>query len=122
MRQQHRAEGTHDGASAPDPERRQPADRQRHLAEQQKQIVRLLLRELSDRVKETPGFELQFSDEVVDYILEKGYNPQYGARPLRRTIQNELEDYLADEYLQGNIRKDDKVRLILTDGKIAMEK
>ena len=90
--------------------------------EQQKQIVRLLLRELSDRVKETPGFELQFSDEVVDYILEKGYNPQYGARPLRRTIQNELEDYLADEYLQGNIRKDDKVRLILTDGKIAMEK
>ena len=90
--------------------------------EQQKQIVRLLLRELSDRVKETPGFELQFSDEVVDYILEKGYNPQYGARPLRRTIQNELEDYLTDEYLQGNIRKDDKVRLILTDGKIAMEK
>lgn len=90
--------------------------------EQQKQIVRLLLRELSDRVKETPGFELQFSDEVADYILEKGYNPQYGARPLRRTIQNELEDYLADEYLQGNIRKDDKVRLILTDGKIAMEK
>ena len=73
-------------------------------------------------MKETPGFELQFSDEVVDYILEKGYNPQYGARPLRRTIQNELEDYLADEYLQGNIRKDDKVRLILTDGKIAMEK
>lgn len=90
--------------------------------EQQKQIVRLLLRELSDRVKETAGFELQFSDEVEDYILEKGYNPQYGARPLRRTIQNELEDYLADEYLQGNIRKDDKVRLILTDGIIAMEK
>lgn len=89
--------------------------------EQQKQIVRLLLRELSDRVRETPGFDLQFADEVVNYILEKGYNPQYGARPLRRTIQNELEDYLADEFLQGHIKKDSKVRLMISDGKIAME-
>ena len=88
---------------------------------EQKQIVQLLLKELSDRVKDTPGFALEFSDEVVDFILEKGYNPQYGARPLRRTIQNEIEDYLADEYLQGNIRKDMKVRLIVSDGKISMK-
>ena len=46
---------------------------------------------------------MEFSDKVADYVLEKGYDPQYGARPLRRAIQNELEDFLADEYLEGHI-------------------
>ena len=64
---------------------------------------------------------MEFSDDLVDYILEKGYNPQYGARPLRRTIQNELEDYLADEYLKGEIRKDMIVRLTVSDGKVTVE-
>ncbi len=87
---------------------------------QQKEIVRLLLTEMTDRIRENPGFALTVSDEVADYILEKGYQPQYGARPLRRTIQNELEDYLADEYLRGSIKKDSYYELILKDGKPAL--
>ena len=88
--------------------------------EQQKKIVRLLIRELSDRVKETPGFVLSVTEQVEDYILEKGYNPQYGARPLRRTIQNELEDFLADEFLLGHIRTGSEVTLDMKDGKVVI--
>ncbi|MDY5497848.1 MAG: ATP-dependent Clp protease ATP-binding subunit [Anaerobutyricum sp.] len=84
---------------------------------QQREIVRLLLGELSARLHETPGFNLQFSDEVPDYILEKGYDPQYGARPLRRAIQNELEDFLADEYLKGSIKNRQNVLLSIEEDK-----
>ena len=76
---------------------------------QQKEIVELLLKELSDRLAKNPGFQLEFSDKVAEYVLEKGYDPQYGARPLRRAIQNELEDFLADEFLEGHIKNGDKV-------------
>lgn len=88
--------------------------------EQQKEIVRLLLKELSQRVAVSPGFTLSFSEEVEDYILEKGYHPQYGARPLRRAIQNELEDYLADEYLKGKIKNAGRVRLVMKEGKVTI--
>ena len=86
----------------------------------QKKIVHLLLKEMTDRISTDPGFTLTVSDDVADYILEKGYQPQYGARPLRRTIQNELEDYLADEYLKGNIKKGSKKKLIMKDGAPAL--
>ena len=83
---------------------------------EQRKIVKLLLDELAQRVKQQPGFDLDYTEEVVDYILEKGYNPQFGARPLRRTIQNEVEDYLSDQYLQGNFRGRKKVKLVMKDG------
>ena len=89
--------------------------------EQQKKIVRLLIKELADRVQKTPGFTLSVTEEVEDYILEKGYNPQYGARPLRRTIQNELEDFLADEFLLGHIKAGSQVTLGMKDGKVVIE-
>ena len=88
--------------------------------EQQKKIVRLLIKELSDRVEKAPGFHLSVTEEVEDYILEKGYNPQYGARPLRRTIQNELEDYLADEFLLGHIKTGSQITLGIKDGKVVI--
>ncbi len=87
---------------------------------QQREIVKLLLNELSKRLKQTPGFSLEFSEEIPDYILEKGYNPQYGARPLRRAIQNELEDFLADEYLEGHIKNNGNYLLSLKDGQLAL--
>ena len=89
---------------------------------QQKEIVKLLLKELSDRLSKNPGFVLNFSDKVADYVLEKGYNPQYGARPLRRAIQNELEDFLADEYLEGHIKNNDKIFLDIEKDKPVIQK
>ena len=89
---------------------------------EQRKIVELLLKELSDRLSKNPGFTLEFSDKVADYVLEKGYDPQYGARPLRRAIQNELEDFLADEYLEGHIKNNDKILLDINDGKPVIKK
>ena len=89
---------------------------------QQKEIVKLLLKELSDRLSKNPGFVLNFSDKVADYVLEKGYDPQYGARPLRRAIQNELEDFLADEYLEGHIKNNDKILLDIEKDKPVIQK
>lgn len=87
---------------------------------QQKAIVHLLIREMCDRIKENPGFTLTVSEEVEEYILEKGYQPQYGARPLRRTIQNELEDFLADEYLKGKIKNKSRHKLVMKEGAVSL--
>lgn len=87
----------------------------------QKKIVHLLIKELSDRVKKTPGFTLDVTEAVEDYILEKGYNPQYGARPLRRTIQNELEDFLADAFLLGKIKTGSKITLDIKEEKVIIQ-
>ena len=89
---------------------------------EQRKIVELLLKELSDRLSKNPGFTLEFSDKVAGYVLEKGYDPQYGARPLRRAIQNELEDFLADEYLEGHIKNNDRILLDINDGKPVVKK
>ena len=48
-------------------------------------------------------------DSVKNYIVEKAYEPKYGARPLRRKIQNEIEDQLAEEILDGKVKKGDEV-------------
>ena len=89
---------------------------------EQRKIVELLLKELSDRLSKNPGFTLEFSDKVADYVLEKGYDPQYGARPLRRAIQTELADFLADEYLEGHIKNNDRILLDINDGKPVVTK
>ena len=86
----------------------------------QRDIVKLLLSELTARVAETPGFTLICSEDVVDYLLEQGYDPQYGARPLRRAIQDHLEDFLADQYLAGRIKDGGVVSLDIRDGAIVV--
>jgi ATP-dependent Clp protease ATP-binding subunit ClpC len=53
------------------------------------------------------GFELQLTPEAKDFIAEKGYDQQFGARPLHRAIQKYLEDPLAEEILNMNIKQGD---------------
>ena len=48
------------------------------------------------------NFQLSLDDEAKKYIVDKGYDEKYGARPLRRTIQNDIEDALAEKILEGN--------------------
>ena len=88
---------------------------------EQKRIIRLMMDDLADRLKAEPGFELLYEDSVSDFILDKGYNPQFGARPLRRTIQNEVEDYLSEEYLKGNIKTGSSVCLTVDEGRIKIK-
>jgi len=57
------------------------------------------------------GIQFEISDAIKDFIAEKGWSMQYGARPLKRAIQKHLEDLLAEEIIKGNIQQDDKVLL-----------
>ena len=74
-----------------------------------KQIVTLMTRSLVKRCKEQMDITLNIRDSVKKYIVEKAYDPKYGARPLRRMIQTKIEDTLAEEILSGNIKGGDVV-------------
>lgn len=76
-----------------------------------KDIADLLLRNFAARVKTQMGMELKYGEAVKNYIFDKGYDKKYGARPLRRAIQNEIEDRMAEEILAGNIQAGQTVRI-----------
>ncbi len=83
-----------------------------------KQIVTLMTRELADRCERQMGIRLSVRDSVKKHIVEKAYDPKYGARPLRRAIQTDLEDALADEILAGRVKRGDAVAVTLSMGEI----
>lgn len=65
-----------------------------------KEIIKLMLKEIEDEVREK-NMTIEIEEPVIDFILQKGYDPKYGARPLRRMIQKHIEDELADMYIRG---------------------
>ncbi len=73
--------------------------------EHMKKIVGIMTKELQQRCREQLDIELKITDAVRQYIVDKAYDPKYGARPLRRMIQTKLEDSLADALLSGEIKK-----------------
>ena len=77
------------------------------------QIVDLMLNELTAELEEK-NIHINFSDEVKEYILEKGYEPKYGARPLRRAIEKYIENVLAEGLLKDEIIPNEEVVLILS--------
>ena len=84
-------------------------------------IVEIMLKEFAKRL-ESNGIEVSFAKSVIEYIVDKGYDIAYGARPLKRVIQSELEDKLAQEILDGNISSGDSVKLKVKDNKVILEK
>jgi ATP-dependent Clp protease ATP-binding subunit ClpC len=74
--------------------------------EEVKQIADIMLREVSARLVER-SITLEVSDRFKDLVVEEGYNPSYGARPLRRAIMRLLEDLLAEAMLSGQIKEGD---------------
>lgn len=77
--------------------------------EQMRKIVGMMCRELARRVKDQLGIKLDIRDSVKNYIVETGTDKKYGARPLRRAVQNQLEDKLAEALLSGEITRDSEV-------------
>jgi len=73
-----------------------------------KEIIDIMLKQVQKRLKEQ-NIELEVTEELKDFLVEKGTDAAYGARPLRRAIQNYLEDKLAEEMLDGKIKKGSKV-------------
>jgi ATP-dependent Clp protease ATP-binding subunit ClpC len=88
--------------------------------DQLSQITRLLLARVARRMH-AQGVELEVSDEAVQYLANAGFDPQYGARPLRRAIQRLLEDELSERLLAGEIQPGQRVRVDLRDGRLKAE-
>lgn len=81
-----------------------------------KQIIDLMLEEVYSEAKDK-DIRINVSDKVKEFILEKGYDAKFGARPLRRAIQNHIEDKLSEEYLKGNIKEGSLVGVDLDENK-----
>ena len=87
-----------------------------------KGIAALMLKELKNRLAKQRDITLTYGDTVKNFIFEKGYDKKYGARPLKRAIQNNIEDSLAEEILSGKIQASDKVSMTVVDGKVVFTK
>ncbi|GER91081.1 negative regulator of genetic competence ClpC/MecB [Dictyobacter vulcani] len=84
------------------------------------QIVDLMLDQVRQRLQEQQ-IELLVNDEVRDFLLEVGFDEEYGARPLRRAIQSYVDDALADAILDGTIASGKQAQLTMVDGKIIVQ-
>jgi ATP-dependent Clp protease ATP-binding subunit ClpC len=84
-------------------------------------IVDLLLTQVRNRLYEQK-IELAVTDEVKDFLLQEGFDEEYGARPLRRAIQTHIDDTLADAMLAGQLASGQMARLVMRDGKVAVER
>ena len=74
-----------------------------------KDIVTIMLKEIMKRTKEQMNITLSVDEAAKEFLINKGYDEKYGARPLRRTIQSSLEDRLAEEILDGAVKEGDEV-------------
>ncbi|MBI3314795.1 MAG: ATP-dependent Clp protease ATP-binding subunit [Candidatus Omnitrophica bacterium] len=74
-------------------------------------IVGLEIKYVTDRLKER-GIEVVLTQEAMDFLIEKGYDPLYGARPLKRTIQRYVEDTLSEEIIAGRFKEGSKVQVV----------
>lgn len=79
--------------------------------ENMNRIVTLMTNTLKKRCKDQLGLDLNIRSSAKKFLVDKSYNPKYGARPLRRMIQTELEDRLAEEVLNGTIHRGDRVNI-----------
>ncbi len=77
-------------------------------------IVEILIGELNVRLEDR-GVQLEVSDEVKHWIITEGFEPQYGARPMRRTIQKRLGDPLSEELIRGKFKDARKIKVVLSD-------
>ena len=84
------------------------------------QIVDLMLSEITDELAEKNIF-ITFDKKVKEYILEKGYEPKYGARPLRRAIQKYIENELAECLLKNELIPNQKVKMVLVNNKVTVK-
>ena len=83
-------------------------------------ITSLMLNSLKARMAGL-GIDIDFDESCVAHLAEAGFDINYGARPLRRAIQSQVEDLISDEMLSGNLKKGDKCTVKAVDGKLAVE-
>lgn len=87
-----------------------------------KSIVKIMIASITKRAKEQMDITLDIEDEVISHISEVGFDANYGARPLRRAIQTNIEDKLAESLLGGSIAKGDIAKIAVIDKEIQITK
>ena len=84
-----------------------------------REILRMQMRDLQEKLSEN-GVTVEFTEGFVDYMSTKGYEPQYGARPIKRLMQKELINLLAKSILDGHVRRDSVILVDVQDGQIVV--
>lgn len=85
-----------------------------------REIITLMAEQLKTRLKEQ-GIDFELTEEAKDKITDLGYDPEYGARPLRRALQKQVEDRLSEELLKGTIAKGQKAVIGVKDNELFVE-
>lgn len=85
-----------------------------------KKIVEIELVDVKKRL-EPYQISITMTDEALNFLIDKGYDQNFGARPIRRAIENYLEDPLSEEILQGRFEGKSSVKVLLQDGKLVFE-
>jgi len=85
-----------------------------------RKIVDIQFKQIQQRLQEA-GISLEATDEVLDYLGEQGFDPQFGARPLKRVLQRVILSELSKEILSGKVSKDAVVEAVLEDGAVRFE-
>ena len=84
-----------------------------------REILKMQMRDLQEKLAEN-GVAVEFTQEFEDYMSTKGYEPAYGARPIKRLMQKELINILAKSILEGRVRKDSVISVSMADGQIVV--
>lgn len=84
-------------------------------------IASHMLESFRIRAKEQMDLTVRYGKSVVEFVAEKGFDKDYGARPLRRAIQNQIEDALAQELVNGAVKIGDTVKIAVKSGKIYVQ-
>jgi ATP-dependent Clp protease ATP-binding subunit ClpC len=87
---------------------------------QLRRIVRLMLNQTEARLQ-SQGITLEVSETAVDWIAERGYEPEYGARPMRRVIQRELDDRIADLFVASDLQSGGQVAVSVDGQSLVVE-
>lgn len=84
-------------------------------------ITRLMLEELRQMTEKQLSVSVEFSEEVIEFLAEKGYDVKYGARPIRRVIRESVEDLLADAIMDERVKSGMKIRVVKKEDRLAIE-
>ena len=84
-----------------------------------REILKMQMRDLQEKLAEN-GVTVEFTQEFEDYMATKGYEPAYGARPIKRLMQKELINILAKSILEGKVRRDSVILIDVSDGQIVV--
>jgi len=84
------------------------------------EIVDIMLQQIKNRISEK-NIKLEIDKKAKELIIKKGTDTNYGARPLRRAIQNMIEDKLAEEILEGNLKSGDTAKITVKDEEIKIK-